>query len=208
MTEIVIVRHGETESNKRGIFRGRLDVPLNERGILQAEWVAEALRHEPVASVFSGPLSRAEDTARIIAAKHGLSPIVDGAFDNIDLGEWQGREKAAVKRDDPERWRVWVNDPDSLIIPGGESLGAIRARALARTLELARAHRGRRFVIVTHRSVAKLLAGALLGMERGYFWKFYMDNAGYSVVGEDENGFVLLTWNEACHLTEKVIEEY
>jgi broad specificity phosphatase PhoE len=208
MTEIVIVRHGETESNKRGIFRGRLDVPLNERGVLQAEWVAEALRRDPVVSVFSGPLSRAEDTARAIAAKHGLSPIVDRAFDNIDLGEWQGREKAAVKRDDPERWGVWVNDPDSLVIPGGESLGAIRARAFERTLALAREHRGRRFVIVTHRSVAKLLAGALLGMERGYFWKFYLDNAGYSVFGHDESGFVLLTWNEACHLKERVVEEY
>jgi broad specificity phosphatase PhoE len=208
MTEIVIVRHGETESNKRGIFRGRLDVPLNERGILQAEWVADALQREPVAAVLSSPLSRAVDTARIIAARHGLAPIVDRAFDNIDLGQWQGREKAAVKREEPGRWKTWVSDPDSLSIPGGESLASVRARALARTLELAREHRGRRFVVVTHRSVAKLLVGALLGMETGYFWKFYLDNAGYSVIGHDENGFVLLRWNEACHVQEKVIEEY
>ncbi len=208
MTEVVIVRHGETEYNKLGVFRGRLDVPLNERGREQAACAARALGSEPMAAVYSSPLVRALDTARAIAEAHDLTPIVDQAFHNIDLGEWQGVEKARVEREEPELWELWTNDPDALRIPGGETLAEVRERAYRRVLELVWEYRGKRIAIVTHRSVAKLLGGALLGMERGYFWKLYLDNAGFSVLGHRDGGFVLLRWNESCHLTERVIERY
>ncbi len=208
MTEIVIVRHGETEFNKLGIFRGRTDVPLNDRGREQAALAAGALAAEPIAAVYSSPLVRALDTAGAIAAKHGLTPIVDPAFDNIDLGEWQGVEKALVEREQPDLWALWMNDPDSLRIPGGESLADVRGRAHRRAVELVREHAGKRIAVVSHRSVAKLLGGALLGLTAGYFWKFYLDNAAYSLFGHGGTGFVLLKWNEACHLKERVVERY
>lgn len=208
MTEIVLVRHGETESNKLGLFRGRLDVPLNETGRAQAAAVARALKAEPIAAVFTSPLGRAVDTARAIAREHGLEPIVDEAFNNIDLGKWQGLEKARVEREEPDVWSTWMHDPDRWGVPGAESLAGVRDRALRRALVLTEEMSGRRFVIVSHRSVLKLLAGALLGMADGYFWKFYLDNAGYSVLGRRDDGFVLLKWNEACHLTDRVVERY
>ena len=151
---------------------------------------------------------RALDTARAVASPHGLDPVVDPAFDNIDLGEWQGVAKDLVEREHPELWRLWREDPDALRIPGGESLADVRERAYLRTLELVEQHPGKRMVIVSHRSVAKLLAGALLGMESGYFWRFYLDNAGYSVFGFNEGAFVLLRWNEACHLDERTVEHF
>lgn len=208
MTEVVIVRHGETESNRLGLFRGRLDVQLNDTGRAQAERVADALSLEPVSHVYSSPLSRALDTARAVAARHGIEPVVDPAFDNIDLGKWQGREKAAVEREEPALWRLWTTDPDRLAIPGGETLADVRERALRRTLDLARTHAGTRFVIVSHRSVAKLLGGALLGLEAGYFWSFYLDNAGYSVFRCNDGEFTLVRWNEACHLADRTVERY
>ena len=97
MTELVLVRHGETELNTAGVFRGRKDVPLNARGIEQAAGVADALADPPVTAVYSSPMVRALDTARAIASKHGLEPVLDDAFNNIDLGEWQGGWKEKVK---------------------------------------------------------------------------------------------------------------
>ena len=208
MTEIVIVRHGETEFNRLGTFRGRADVPLNDRGREQAAAVCAALKGEPLAAVLSSPLVRALDTARPIAAEHGLEPVIDLAFHNIELGEWQGAEKKRVEREHPDLWALWVNDPDRLEISGGERLAEVRERAYRRTLELVDTYRDRRVAVVTHRSVAKLLMGALLGMTEGYFWKFYLDNAGYSVVRHGEGGFVLERWNEACHLTDRTVERY
>ena len=206
MTEIILVRHGETELNTAGVFRGRADVALNERGRSQADAVGSALSTVPLAAVYSSPMVRALDTARAVAAPHGLKPIVDQAFNNIDLGEWQGASKELVEREQPELWRLWRDDPDALRIPGGETLTNVRERSYTRTVELARAHPDARIAIVSHRSVAKLLTGALLGMESGYFWRFYLDNAGYSVFGFNDGRFVLLRWNEACHLDERTVE--
>jgi broad specificity phosphatase PhoE len=208
MTEIVLVRHGETESNRLGLFRGRLDLPLNERGREQAGALARALKPDPVAAVFTSPLVRAVDTASAIAREHGLDPVIDEAFNNIDLGRWQGLEKARVEREEPDLWNLWMTDPERWGVPGAESLSGVRERALRRVLALLPEFADRRFVIVSHRSVLKLLAGALLGMAEGYFWKFYLDNAGYSVLGQQADGFVLLKWNEACHLRERVVERY
>jgi broad specificity phosphatase PhoE len=206
VTEIVIVRHGETTLNTLGVFRGRSDVALNERGEEQARALAVALADEPIAAVYSSPLARALDTAAAVAARHALTPVVDPAFNNIDLGEWQGREKSRVREDHPGLWRLWKENPDALRIPGGESLADVRARAYARAMQLVEEHDGRRIAVVTHRSVAKLLAGALLGLESGYFWRFYLDNAGYSVFGFNDGAFVLLKWNEACHLADRTVE--
>lgn len=208
VTELVIVRHGETELNRDGVFRGRLDVGLNDRGREQAEAVAGALAPEPVASVLSSPLSRAYDTAAAIASRHGLAVTVDDAFHNLDLGEWQGRAKDRVRAESPDLWRLWVEDPARLRIPGGESLDDVLTRARSRALELVEEHAGRRVVVVTHRSVAKLLGGALLGLGTDAFWRLYLDNAAYCVFGHHERGFVLITWNEAAHLGERVVELY
>jgi len=144
MTEIVLVRHGETEFNAAGVFRGRADVALNERGLSQAEAVANTLSCTPVAAVFASPMVRAMDTARAVASRHDLEPLVDLAFNNIDLGEWQGREKECVRLEQPELWRLWKEDPDALEIPGGESLADVRERAYARTLELVDDYEGQR----------------------------------------------------------------
>ena len=208
MTEIVVVRHGETVMNTSGVFRGRSDVGLNERGVGQARALGRALREPKIDAFYSCPMSRALSTAEEVAKRHGLTPLVDEAFNNIDLGEWQGTEKAAVERDYPDLWRLWTQDPDALVIPGGETLASVRERAYRRTLELVKSHEGRRIAIVSHRSVAKLLAGALLGMDSGYFWSFYLDNAGFSVFGHRGERFVLLKWNESCHLEERTVEHY
>ena len=206
MTEIVLVRHGETELNARGIFRGRTDVELNERGREQAAAVAAALAAPPVAAVLSSPMVRALATAQAIAGEHGLEPAVDPAFNNIDLGVWQGVPKERVRREQPELWRTWLEDPAALRIPGGETLASVRERAYRRALELAEEYESRRIVVVSHRSVLKLLGGALLGLGTDCFWRFYLDNAGYSVFGFNGERFVLLRWNEACHLGERTIE--
>jgi broad specificity phosphatase PhoE len=208
MTDIVLVRHGETEFNREGVFRGRFDVGLNEAGREQAAATAAALAREPLAAVYSSPLSRALETARPIAAKHCLEPVIDEAFHNIDLGEWQGAKKETVRLTQPEAWALWTTEPERLRIPGGETLAEVRARAFPRLEELAAEHEGERIAIVSHRSVIRVLAGAILGMAEGYFWRFYMDNAGFSVLRQNGTGYVIVQWNENCHLTDTFYERY
>jgi probable phosphoglycerate mutase len=74
---LYLVRHGETESNRAGLALGRADVPLNEKGLWQAARVGEALAQEPIAAVYTSPLTRARQTAEPIAVHRGLTPVAE-----------------------------------------------------------------------------------------------------------------------------------
>ena len=210
-TRIYLVRHGETEFNRLGIFRGRYEVELNERGRKQAAEIAGALAAEGIQALYAGPLKRTRETAGIIARRLGLECAVDEGFNNILLGEWQGVPKDTIKRDYPEAWQQWQTAPEHLLVPGGETVEDLKRRAYARITEIvgeiaAGPASTPTIAIVTHRSVMKVLASAFLGVPAPYFWKFYVDNAAYSVFEHDEAGFSLIAWNVTAHLSERVAE--
>jgi broad specificity phosphatase PhoE len=204
---LFLIRHGETEFNRLGVFRGRYEVDLNERGRKQAGEIGAALKGEGISFVLTSPLSRAVETARILSQSIGVEYKIDEAFNNIDLGEWQGVEKKKIQRDYPREWKLWTTEPEELVIPGGETVENVRQRSFARLLEITR-REAATFAIVTHRSVIKTLAASLLDVAAPYFWRFYMDNAAFSVFGYGESGFTLLRWNDNHHLTESVTEVF
>ena len=204
---IFLIRHGETEFNRLGVFRGRYEVDLNERGRRQAEEIGQALKAEAIDFLLASPLGRAVETARRVAGELGIEYRIDGAFNNIALGEWQGVAKEKIKGDFPEMWRAWTTEPEKLRIPGGETVEEVRHRATSRLLEIVETEVAS-FGIVTHRSVIKGLAASMLGVAPPYFWKFYIDNAAYSVFEYDRSSFTLMSWNNDTHLSEKVIETF
>ena len=91
--KILLVRHGETDWNLAGRFQGRSDVPLNQKGVEQANALASALRKESLAAIYSSPLVRAKETARLIKVFHPSSPLFeDEGLVEMDLGEFEGIE--------------------------------------------------------------------------------------------------------------------
>jgi broad specificity phosphatase PhoE len=202
---IFLIRHGETEFNRMGVFRGRYEVGLNERGRSQAGEIARSLKVEDIGFLISGPLSRARETAGIIAEELAIQYRIDQAFDNIDLGSWQGVPKDRVQREYPELWRRWTMEPERLRVPGGETVEEVRERAF-KGLEDVLSHERRSFGIVTHRSVLKGLAASILNVPAPWFWKFYIDNAAYSIFEYDQSGYTLVKWNSNAHLSERVEE--
>lgn len=208
---IYLIRHGETEMNRLGVFRGRFEVDLNERGRKQAAEIARALEGQGIEVLYSGPLRRTRETAEIIGRALGVECIVDEGFNNIRLGVWQGVPKEQVKRDYPEMWTQWQTAPEHLLVPGGETVEDLKRRAYARILEIVKGREASRasvIGIVTHRSVMKALAAAFLNVPPPYFWKFYVDNAAYSVFEHDSSGFSLISWNINSHLSEHVTEVF
>ncbi len=207
MTHIVLVRHGETESNRLGVFRGRLDVPLNDVGRAQAEGLAAALAGDPMAAVYSSPLARAWDTARALASGTDSLRWQTRRSTTSTSAPGRARTRRASSATSPTSGASGSPIPRGWPFPGGETLAGVRERSHRRALELVREHEGRRFAIVTHRSVLKLLGGALLGIDDP-FWKLYLDNAGYCVIAHEGGRFVLEKWNESCHVKDRVIERY
>ena len=90
MTRVYLIRHGTTNWNQGEIFRGRVDCRLNGVGRAEAQALAPHFEAIPVDRVYSSPLSRALETAHLLAARRGIPVLIDPAFMDMDFGEWQG----------------------------------------------------------------------------------------------------------------------
>jgi broad specificity phosphatase PhoE len=201
MTTVVLVRHGRTRANREGVFRGRMDVPLDGVGREQARATGNRLKDRPLAAIYASPLSRARDTAEAVARHHDLKVQVDEAFDNLELGPWTGRRRAEVAREDPDRWRLWVTRPEELRLAGAETLGQVAERSAARLGELVRDHAGEEIVVVAHRAVIKPLLARVLGLASPWFWRFALDPGSVSVLTHlPDRGYTLTLLNETGHL--------
>jgi len=199
MTELILVRHGETEWNRGEIFRGRADIDLNKIGKRQAELLGEYLRTLDLEAVYSSPLKRAVKTAKAIAGVHRLDIEFAPDLIDIDYGEWQGLHLSEVKKKYSELYIKWVNSPDEVMMPGGESLEDVRKRASRVIEEVVDRHAGT-VVVVAHRVVNKVLICALLGLDNSHFWNIRQDTCGITVFKWENGRFVLTRHNDTSHL--------
>ena len=176
MTTLILVRHGQTESNIKGLLHGQTDVPLTARGVEQARLVARRLaREEGIAALYASPLRRARHTAELIGAAAGLTPILHPGLMEIHFGVAEGltleeaRERlpeldlAAADRD-PARDLQW---------PGGESRAGFRDRVRATLHELFGRHAGQKIVVTAHGGVISVALGELL-REPDAGWRRYL----------------------------------
>lgn len=201
MTRLVLVRHGETEFNRTDRFRGRLDVPLNETGLRQAERAGQAIMDRfDVSAIYSSPLSRAMKTAEAIGRVLGLAVQPLPAIVDFSYGEWEGKSYREVEAAYPESYRFYLAEPHRAVIPGGESLRRLRRRVAAAVKEMAAAHPDETVVMVSHRMVCRMLVCYLLGLGNRDLWRVELDTASISLFEQQEPGWVMLQLNDTCHL--------
>ena len=122
MLKLLIIRHGESLSNVENLFSGHQDVGLTEKGIWQAEQLAERLADTKIDALYSSDLQRAIHTAIIINKKHQLTLNVEPLFKEIHFGDWEGQCYEEIYTDsDSEHYRDWWRQP-CIALPGGESI--------------------------------------------------------------------------------------
>lgn len=151
---ILLARHGETTSNKDRRFQGQLDVPLNDTGREQARRLAEEVREERIAALFTSPLSRARETAEIVGAALGLQARPDDRLKEVDVGDWQTRLKDDLERDDPDAWAAFRAAGEDFRFPGGESLLEQQERVVAALVDITQ-RRELPALVVCHRGVIR-----------------------------------------------------
>ena len=148
MTTILLARHGETDWNRDGRFQGHADPPLNDTGRAQAAELAAALAGDELAAVYSSPLRRAIETARVVAAQHELEPIPLEALREVDVGSWQGLTRAEIETRFPDQFARWLDYEQGWA--DGETYEEMGRRVVATLLELAVEHDGEQILAVTH----------------------------------------------------------
>lgn len=202
-TTVYLVRHGESAWNAQGRYQGRLDAPLSEMGLRQADLLARRLASVRLDAVYSAPLQRARVTAERIAAPHGLSVTDEPRLTEVDHGEWNGMLRSDVESRYPELARLWRESPDKVRMPGGESLADVRRRATAALDAIVLAHPNQAVLAVSHHVVLKVVLGTFLGMGLDGFWALEADQASVSIADLGGPWPLVTLVNDTCHLREE-----
>ena len=198
--QVILVRHGQTDWNQEGIFRGRIDVKLNASGIEEAKIIGKKLSRVDPEAIYASPLSRALETARYIASFHDTQVKVFDEFIDIDFGAWQGLSREEAKKRYLEIFAKWEKSPERVRIPGAETLAGVKKRVL-KGLDLALAeHHDGKVVIVSHGLINKVLLCAVLGLTNSHFWKIKQDNGAINLFTYSAGGTKLILLNDTTHL--------
>ena len=199
-TQIIIVRHGQTQWNTRKIRQGHLDSELTDKGVAQARALGQRLARESFTALYSSDLGRALHTARMIAAVTGHEIVTDERLRERHLGVFQGLSGDEIKDKHPEEYRLHRTLGPEYVIPGGESVRQQVARNVDCLDEIALKHPGEKVVVVTHGGVVSGLFRHALDIPLDAPRRFEFVNAGLNVFAYEEGHWILRTWGDVSHL--------
>ncbi len=208
MVKLIIARHAESEWNTEGRYQGLKDPPLTERGKKQAELLAHELKKEGIDIIFSSPLKRTLETARIIGNHIGIEPVIDHRIIEIDHGVWSGMLVDEVKEKFREDFERWINEPHKVVFPEGESLRDVYKRVSDFIEYIKKNYKGKTVLAVSHTVPIRCMYCALLNVDLARFWGFGCDNASYSTVFIEDDRSVINRLNITCHLGELYVEAH
>jgi len=204
-TRLYLVRHGATQLTAEDRFSGTTGVELSEEGRWQVERLAQRLETASIAAIYSSPLSRTMETARIVAGTCRVEPIAKDGLREITHGHWEGLTRAEVERRFAEEYAAWEEDPFTFAPEGGESGVAVLARALPIVREIVTTHVGQSVLVVSHKATLRLVISSLLGFDaRGYRDRLDQAPACLNVV--DFKSPVhprLMLFNDTSHYSER-----
>jgi broad specificity phosphatase PhoE len=159
---LLLARHGTTDWNARHIWQGHRDIPLNDLGRAQAHALAERLSAEAIDGMWTSDLSRATETAEIVGARIGQTPVVTEGLREIDLGGWEGLSFEDIQRKEPETVAALARGEDLPRGGTGERVAEFQARVAGALETAAVGVAGGTLLLVVHGGVIKALVAHLL----------------------------------------------
>lgn len=199
-TTILLVRHGETAWNRDKIFRGTHDIPLNDNGREQAKLAAKALISCKIDFAYTSPLSRAAETAKIVLEPHSVEASIHEGLLDFDYGNWTGQKDVDVAKKWPEEHVAWSSWPDSLRIPGGDTLKEVFNRAFGCMEEIAEKHDDQTVAFFAHRVVNKLIVIGVLGIGLDRFPFIMQGNCCVNKFERTKKGYIIDFINDTAHI--------
>lgn len=193
MIQLIFVRHGETDSNKRGTYCGWTDLELNEEGIKQTCNARDKLKGVRIDAFFSSPLKRALRTAEIINENFGLRIECFDALKERNFGIWEDLSYKEVCQNFPELAKRWEADWVNYCIEGGESALQFYSRVTEFVNDLIKKSKDGVFLLVTHLGCIRNILSYLLGMGIEGNWRFRVNCGSITKVEINDEGYAYLT---------------
>lgn len=199
---LVVVRHGVTDWNREGRWQGRLDPPLSESGLTQANLAAARIAASPElrpARIFSSTLGRAGQTADVIGHAVSVAVEPDPRLVEIGAGEWEGRTHDELAAADGARYHAWRTIA-GYAPPGGEPIAEATERVRSLLADVT-ASAAWPVLVVSHGGTLRILARLLLELSAERAENLDIDNASVSsAVRAGDAGWRLERWNDTLHL--------
>jgi probable phosphoglycerate mutase len=205
MTRLYLVRHGATRLSAEDRFAGDIGVELSDEGRSQAERLAARVRGDRIAAIYSSPLSRAVETATIIANRCGLEPTLCDGLREIGHGHWEGQTRHEVETRFAAEYAAWEEDPFTFAPEGGESGVSVLARVLPAVRGIVTRHGGLTVLAVSHKATIRILLSSLLGFDtRGYRDRLDQAPACLNVLDfRDPVRARLMLFNDTSHYSDR-----
>jgi 2,3-bisphosphoglycerate-dependent phosphoglycerate mutase len=200
MTELLFIRHGQTDWNVQQRFQGQLDVPLNATGHAQAQRMARALANDRHDLLFSSDLQRALQTAAPLAAAWSQAPQTLAGFREQGFGVLEGLDGITVRAQHPGLWQQWLKFDADFELPGGESTRRFHQRVTQAVADLVAAHSGKRIAVVTHGGVLDMLWRSANGLGLDGQRECEIPNTGINTMRWVDGGLQVVQWADAEHL--------
>ncbi|UCH84677.1 MAG: histidine phosphatase family protein [Candidatus Latescibacterota bacterium] len=201
MQRLILIRHGETDSNRDGRIQGFRDSRLSELGREQAERLRVRLDHERIDVVYSSPATRAVETGHI-AVGHRFVIETREALREINLGVWEGAKVSELKRRLPSETDLWFRKPSRVRIEGAEPLRSFRQRVTRALSHIRRSHETESIIVFAHGGVICAYLTSLLGLKLDDLWRFKILNGSVSAVVFPNGDPRIELLNDTSHLSD------
>jgi probable phosphoglycerate mutase len=201
MTELIVIRHGETDWNRQNRFQGQIDVPLNAAGQAQAQRLAERLLDERFDAVVTSDLLRARATAHAALPPSSLPPQAEPLWREQSFGVLEGLDVPTIISRHPDLWSAWTrHDADYALPGGGESVREFHARVLQAVQALVQLHEGRRVAIFTHGGALDMLWRSVHRLPLHGPRECEIPTTGSNRLRWRNGALEILEWADAAHL--------
>ena len=200
MTKLILIRHGETEWNKRHMFQGQSDTELASEGVRQAHLLAAHFPVEHVDAIYTSDLQRARMTATIIAEKFGPELQIEPALREANYGTWEERSFEELAIAHPAEFKLFFTDPSRFCPEGGEHFSEVQARAMNAINNIVRVNDGKIVVVVSHGGVLRTIIASILEMPLRKMWAIKQFNTAVNIFRVDDGNFSVELMNSAAHL--------
>ena len=202
MTDLILIRHGQTDLNREPRFQGQIDVPLNALGHAQARRLGARLADERVDLIYCSDLSRTRQTAAPVSQQLAIDATPMPSLREQAFGLFEGMAFDEITQRHPELFAQWQRHDPDFALPGGESVRQFHRRVVAAVLEIAAMHEGLTLAVVTHGGVLDMLWRTANALPLQGPRECPIPNAGLNRVRVRDDSIEILGWADDAHVAD------
>lgn len=180
--QVVLIRPGETKFDEEGRIQGTLDVPLSRSGLLELSETAVDLQGKGLETVYCAPCASAVETASTVAEALDIKYKTLEKLQNVDYGLWQGLQIEEVKRKQPKVYKQWLEHPETVCPPEGETVASAQERVASTLGKLLKKHKQGVIGLVVPEPLASVVRSYLTQTALSDVWHNGVDGANWEAI--------------------------